>query len=405
MFLIISENEQIIGADKEFIGESSFEEIKEHFPSMSIYLLHHNTSSSIEFDYKNNSYIVKKYPLVINNTEANLYEFQLNSKNNKDETNNVETTITPTLEIDTNKTNESNQQENSSTLEFKLNTDNNPLEININDTSNNEKEENKPSLDFGLDLSQDKPLEIDIDQTSADDKEEDKPSLDFGLDLSQDKPLEINVEDNTPNEKEEIKNTTKTFSLSQEEIEHDLNQVCQDLGIDRATAEEFFEEFKQQLVDEKENFDNGIASSDYELLHKTAHKLKGVALNLRLNKFGEILKTIDEAAKEEKNITEIQSMLNDLYSVIDTSNITKTPPTFEIDLSIPNTIDEDDYNIILKSFIPFLEDLQTKDEETIKKQLQYANSIFHLKALENIPENHLNEFVNALLDQVKRIVK
>ena len=81
MILIISENDQIIGADEEFLGLDSLENLKLTFPSMDIFTLQ-SSEGEFEFEYNNENYIVDKQSVILDNQNANIYYFKNPSMQN-----------------------------------------------------------------------------------------------------------------------------------------------------------------------------------------------------------------------------------------------------------------------------------------------------------------------------------
>ena len=85
MILIIAD-EQIIGADEEFMKGESLEKLKIDFPSMALFTLQNEEEKSFEFEYEDKTYQVTKYPIVMDTTDAHIYFFNdnLNSSQNQE---------------------------------------------------------------------------------------------------------------------------------------------------------------------------------------------------------------------------------------------------------------------------------------------------------------------------------
>jgi len=78
---------------------------------------------------------------------------------------------------------------------------------------------------------------------------------------------------------------------------------------------EFTHDFITQCHDEKESFQKAIEAGDIQTVNTTAHKLKGVAANLRIENLRELLKKIQytqdtQMAKElvEKLYTRVEKL-------------------------------------------------------------------------------------------------
>ena len=61
-----------------------------------------------------------------------------------------------------------------------------------------------------------------------------------------------------------------------------IQQASSELGLPEELIEEFIEDFIQQAIEEKQTFIDVCKKGDIDKLHKTAHKLKGAAANLRI---------------------------------------------------------------------------------------------------------------------------
>ena len=401
MILIISETDQIIGADEEFLEDKGLDYIKESFPSMSVFLLQ-SENGSFNFEYNDKEYNVTKYPIIMDNTNANIYLFSA-----QNQINTITNSSNKSLEQNQNIENESEISLETSQANFApVSNEHDNLILSQNDepTLNNE-------LELGLDLSDN--IQSSSNEAESNLSQNDEPTLnnelELDLGLSNNQPnienssnelnlgLDLGIEPTTP--------TNIDVSITKEEIKKDLQQASNDLGIDNDTLEEFFRDFKQQLRDEKDIFFKAIQNQDYETLHKSAHKLKGVALNLRLSKFGELLKNSDDLAKNQTNINEIKKIIENIYKVIDEDdeNTQKSSITIETNLSL------DDKNILLKSILDFLNDIKNKDINTIKKEILNAYNIIPIKEfkeVENINNTaEITSFVENLIENIKKEIK
>jgi len=522
MVLIISESDQIIGADEEFLENSSLEEIKEKFPSMSIFTLQ-SSIGEFDFNYQDKTYIVNKISIIMDEINANIYIFNdknssissvsnetleeniqtienLNNNldipisNNDTTTSSTDSSLDMELDIPENKDNDEKSSEttveNNLDLGLTLSLDNDTttpstdssldMELDIPENKdNNEKSsettvENNldlgltlsldndtttPSTDSSLDMELDIPenkdekinlsldiepkedenktnetkkdededeennLEIDITLCNDTNLEDDKsleidlnntkeelqfPKLDLGLDLLNQTPstpkLDLGLDNiNTTSDNSEtldlgLKHTKHSFSITEADVQKDLEQASRELSIDNDTIKEFFKDFTNQLKDEKEIFMDAIKNKDFDTIHKSAHKLKGVALNLRLSKFANLLKQVDELAKANKNIEEIEDMLVNLYDAIEEDDGTR--------LTINIYLPPEEKEILLKSLLQFLE--ENRHNSNIKEDILNAYNLIpveELKEIESCDDKNINKFIENLIKKVKKEIK
>jgi len=225
-----------------------------------------------------------------------------------------------------------------------------PLTINVNPIKSFESstEINEAKIDTNN-------FQIDIEHsTTSKDKIEISPN---NLEIS------INFED-------EFSEIEKMLNLSKEEaskeLSNELETAAKELSIDIETIYDLKDELFEILKSEKSTFFKALKTKDYILLHKTAHKLKGAALNLRLSNLSYILKKIDEFSKEKKDIHKLEYLINKFYEFLEKLEINKpkTKIPKEIKKLILNTIE--DY-------------LTTQNEKKFKKDLKYIEKLLNTK--------------------------
>ena len=209
------------------------------------------------------------------------------------------------------------------------------------------------------------------------------PSLDFGFDNMEESSEHIDIE------------------ISKDDIKIELDNASKELSIDMDTIQTFFKDFIQQIFDEKDIFFNAITNNDYDTLHKSAHKLKGVALNLRVNKFASLFKSIDDLAKEHKNIKTIDNILNNLYQVLE-----DLEQSSNNGLTINKVIADDEKLMLLNAFNQFLDTIKQKDAQTIKKELLNSYQLIPIEKIKKVQElnkdNEIINFVISLQEQIKK---
>ncbi len=186
---------------------------------------------------------------------------------------------------------------------------------------------------------------------------------------------EINISFN--DEYEEINNILSLDKEKAEElIKEDLQQASMDLGIDTETLQSLFTILLDQIKENKEKFKEEIQEKDYDKLHRTAHLLKGAALNLRLSNIALILKTIDEESKKEVPIEKIEFLINQFYTFIDKIQNDENPKTEvsenKTNVTIPPTIK----NLIIQTVQNYL---NTQNDKKFKKDLKYINKLLDIK--------------------------
>ena len=149
MLLIISENDQIIGADNEFLQDSSLEELKLNFPSMSIFSLQ-SQNNEFEFELNSNIYSVIKHQIVCESQIAFLYEFKTQNSSIKNNLNQSLKEDSLSSNIDFNNTiNESKNILDENPVDLGLNLDNETKfqDLDINLDIPTQTEEAKNTLD------------------------------------------------------------------------------------------------------------------------------------------------------------------------------------------------------------------------------------------------------------------
>ena len=168
------------------------------------------------------------------------------------------------------------------------------------------------------------------------------------------------------------------LSLNQKEanklIAEELKKASEDLGIDYKMIHDLYNDLIKQFNNEKKNFYNAIEKNDYEKIHKTAHTLKGAALNLRLSKLGLILKYIDEESKMHKPIEQLKFLIDKFYAFVN-----------KIENNKQTEIPEGIKNLIL---LTIKEYLATQNEKKFKKDLKYIEKLLNTKinSLEDLQE-------------------
>ncbi len=87
------------------------------------------------------------------------------------------------------------------------------------------------------------------------------------------------------------------------------NEAADALGLPESLILEFVNDFIQQARDEMKNFEHAYEKSDIETINEIAHKLKGVAANLRIEDMRQLMENVQHA----KNPKEVEDELVNFY--------------------------------------------------------------------------------------------
>jgi ribosomal protein L29 len=213
------------------------------------------------------------------------------------------------------------------------------------------------------------PQEINKEITPPTVSEEEKPQ-EFSL---QNEPQEIEPVDEgmiSISFEDEFSEIDTLLNLPPKEaskqIEEELKKAAEDLSIDIDTIYELKDELFEMFKTEKEKLLKTIEDKNYDEIHKTAHKLKGAALNLRLSNIAMILKKIDEISKSKKDIHKIKYLTDKFYDFIEKIEAQKPKP------KIPKEIKD----LILITIQNYLE---TQNEKQFKKDKKYIEKLLNVK--------------------------
>ena len=193
---------------------------------------------------------------------------------------------------------------------------------------------------------------------------------------TQEEEIEISFEDDL----EEIR---EILQLSKEEFDNSIKQELQkasnELGINLEDLEDWYEQLIDQIKSEKSTIYKYIKKEDYENLHKSYHKLKGAALNLRLSQIALILKKLDELSKSEEPIHKIKQITDDFYNLIEhggqnkQTQFEKSPEKETIEKIRKDKFIED---IILQTIKSYL---NTQNEAQFQKDKKYIEKLLDMK--------------------------
>jgi len=378
--ILITRNKQIIGADEEFLEDKSFGEFKQNFSTQ---LLNDFFSKPEEFQtkYNGDEYDVFKEPIIMDDSIVMLFIFKRASTDIQATTQSasIQNTIKEENAFGLDDTLESSIDENETKQNDELNID--PISLDEpqeEQTQTPEEEENTLKLDDTLELSADEETFGKIDESVNKEDE----IIDLGLDFEEEKDTS----------QEEF---MQFLSLPKKEVEefikNELKNASNELSIDIETIEELFEDFKVQIKEEKMAFYDALNNNDYKTLDQIAHKLKGVAYNLRLFKVGKVFETIDELAKKEASKENIKPFVDKIYLFLD-----------KINSEIDNIFTEqNEQNIVTSAVVGFLNEIKKGDLQTIKKHIQSMEKFVEPQKLKKIKNANTQEEAKHYIDELK----
>ncbi len=135
----------------------------------------------------------------------------------------------------------------------------------------------------------------------------------------------------------------------------DPHIASKELGLPLDVIEEFVSDFIAQAFEYKEELYASAVAEDFTTVHEIAHKLKGVATNLRIENAFEKLVTINNSSDKE----EIAKKLDAFYTIIEKLKTATTESTQEDELDFDLALDledEADANIEDEDTLDELED-------------------------------------------------
>ena len=342
--MIILKNNKIIGIDRKLLTDLTIE----------LNELSHLSNIINILNLKINE--LKKEPILINGKYYNIIKKDIISIENIEIYELEETSKPDNIDISLTQQPQLSQQ---------------PEEIKLETPSIQLEETSKPdNIDISLtqqpQLSQ-QPEEIKLETPSIQLEETSKPdnidiSLTQQLQLSEE-PKEIEI--SFDNELEEIKELLSNKKEFDNLVHKELQKASEELEIEYEQLIELYNQLIEQIKEEKKHIYKYISKKDYENLHKSYHKLKGAALNLRLSHFALILKKLDELSKAKENIEIITNITNDFYKIIE-KNQSQEENNKKVQIN----------DIILKVIQNYL---STQDEKSFQRDKKYIEKLLNIK--------------------------
>jgi len=94
-----------------------------------------------------------------------------------------------------------------------------------------------------------------------------------------------------------------------ESIMFDPNEAAEALGLPESLILEFVNDFIEQAREERKSFEKAYEKGDINTINEVAHKLKGVAANLRIEDMRQLMENVQHA----QNPKEVEKELIDFY--------------------------------------------------------------------------------------------
>ncbi len=125
--------------------------------------------------------------------------------------------------------------------------------------------------------------------------------------------IEMPLFDETEEKLESAQKPESALNLEEkdtgETIIFNPNEAADALGLPESLILEFVNDFIQQARDEMKNFEHAYEKNDIETINEIAHKLKGVAANLRIEDMRQLMENVQHA----KNPKEVEDELVNFY--------------------------------------------------------------------------------------------
>ena len=181
--------------------------------------------------------------------------------------------------------------------------------------------------------------------------------------------------------------------------------AAEELGLSEEEVMEFAKEYIQELAKTIPQFYSLIEQKELDRIKKLAHKLKGTAVNLRINHIADIFSSMLSATSIEtvsKNLKNLQEEVEKLIDELDISLPLKseaetTLSTIDIEQQARRLgLEKHEYLEILQEL---LDELEKIDEKSTEK-LQHLQSVSELLGIRQLSEA-MHNVINGKIDIVK----
>ncbi|MGM0623225.1 MAG: Hpt domain-containing protein [Campylobacterota bacterium] len=99
--------------------------------------------------------------------------------------------------------------------------------------------------------------------------------------------------------------------VKKQKIEFDPNVAAESLGLPTDLISEFVGDFMEQAKESQDLFDEAYANKDLSTIQENAHKLKGAAANLRIDKVAKVL----EELQHNEDLDKVPGLLEEFWSM------------------------------------------------------------------------------------------
>jgi len=439
MILILSDSNEIIGADKDFLDKLSLDELNEKFS----YIYSEKEYEEENITYEINTFNIENYKILIflEKQEGvidlnNLLQVSPEENNENDNLNDSENNI---IDLDSLLQSTSENETDNNTIDL-----NNLLEetepintISLDDLSQDSAEDNNEGLnlineseikplDLNFDeLMDDKPVNIDLApqeeitefkiptenpfellKKKKEEKKEKKQSLKINFNLDGDKETEKHedrVEDDVFCRFELLNKDKKEIESI---IHEELHKASQELTIDEEMMQSFFNDIITQLKSEKNSFYKALEENDYDKMHSFSHKLRGSLLNLRMKELAEVFINLDNMIVAHEDVSLIKRLIGKIYDALTPFFDSKEGGLDEEKLIIDVDMSKRDIQVRLKLTKNLLESIKDSNLSTVKSKLTVMYDRFPLLQLQNIiNSSNANEAQEKILKLINLINK
>lgn len=96
----------------------------------------------------------------------------------------------------------------------------------------------------------------------------------------------------------------------------DFDEFICEMGIDKDTAKELYQVFRDELLDQKSSFLEAYEVKDFQKLQKIIHNIKGISGSYKAGHIYSTAQNIDLILKEKKFNDDSVKLLNELVNIM-----------------------------------------------------------------------------------------
>jgi len=101
-----------------------------------------------------------------------------------------------------------------------------------------------------------------------------------------------------------------TGEIKEVDVSYSLEDASQNMGLDSAIVKTIVSNFCNSIDKDLESLEDAITQKDFEQIENSSHKIKGAALNLRMEQVAKFAQNIEESSKEKKEQNIKESFVN-----------------------------------------------------------------------------------------------